>query len=127
MHEDYPKTLLELERRFCTEEACVRSEEHTSELQSLSIHDALPIWYLLDATNPKIYCFGPCTRIIRRRYLSWSDAFVPKKPVLDRKSTRLNSSHFPYTTLFRSGIYLTPPTPRYIVLGHARGLSEDAT
>src|ERR1019366_4208860 len=23
MHEDYPKTLLELERRFCTEEACV--------------------------------------------------------------------------------------------------------
>src|ERR1035441_8680079 len=25
------------------------------------------------------------------------------------------------------GIYLTPPTPRYSVLGHARGLSEDAT
>jgi hypothetical protein len=33
----------------------------------------------------------------------------------------------PDMILWVRGIYLTPPTPRCSVLGHGRGLSEDAT
>src|ERR1035438_1779773 len=79
-----------------------RSEEHTSELQSLSLHDALPIYsgHRSDRFN--------CRR--RRRYggrsqrvdCSAGDDRCAYPPYGDRKSTRLNSSHFPYTTLFRS-------------------------
>src|SRR6184192_4381305 len=91
-----------------------RSEEHTSELQSpidtsidtLSLHDALPIYWGRcghrnhsspgDHDGVSIDDGDECGLVAVRR--------------LDRKSTRLNSSHqstrrltlFPYTTLFRS-------------------------
>src|ERR1039458_3082499 len=84
--------------------SCNRSEEHTSELQSLSLHDALPILYQYDCQGTNSFL----------RSGKWLPAFVnpfacscpashPHR-VTDRKSTRLNSSHFPYTTLFRSYI-----------------------
>src|ERR1035438_7746766 len=79
-----------------------RSEEHTSELQSLSLHDALPI-FLADVAVVDVEWRHP--GLVRAQHpLEILVAVVERQGdmVLDRKSTRLNSSHFPYTTLFRS-------------------------
>src|SRR6202046_5784307 len=54
----------------------------TAEIYPLSLHDALPIW----ARNiPRPGSRSRCSRSSR--------IFPPKIAVLDRKSTRLNSSH----------------------------------
>src|SRR5207244_13196871 len=53
----------------------------TTEIYTLSLHDALPIW---KATAPAC-CTAPIRRSIVRRVIACS---IP-----DRKSTRLNSSH----------------------------------
>src|ERR1035441_193359 len=83
-------------------EANRRSEEHTSELQSLSLHDALPICRRATADRT-----GQSELSFRRRVSPGCRASSPgeagrQRRTGDRKSTRLNSSHFPYTTLFRS-------------------------
>src|SRR5438067_10107460 len=64
----------------------------TSEIYTLSLHDALPIWIeefedeaLID--NPEIAQFRP----LLRAQLGLAEPGDPAK--LDRKSTRLNSSH----------------------------------
>src|SRR5438874_8898940 len=52
----------------------------TTEIYTLSLHDALPIW--------------PClTASIRRRFVRCSICKLSSKNHQDRKSTRLNSSH----------------------------------
>src|ERR1035441_2130869 len=79
-----------------------RSEEHTSELQSLPLRDALPIYVCLQqqhlAGHQRIHLQNDvnvgCSLGQLRRLRRMGRA--------DRKSTRLNSSHFPYATLFRS-------------------------
>src|SRR5436309_6611326 len=48
----------------------------TTEIYTLSLHDALPIYHHL------LPFFGKC-----------HVAYIPSKKVIDRKSTRLNSSH----------------------------------
>src|SRR5204862_6252409 len=62
----------------------------TTEIYTLSLHDALPISAKCGASVPKgtpIRSPGPpCLRIAPPRRLASS-------PLLDRKSTRLNSSH----------------------------------
>src|ERR1039457_6825508 len=79
-----------------------RSEEHTSELHALSLHDALPICIFMG-------CHGHVTLLppvpgrelnhyqIKTKFLNQTN-----QTKTDRKSTRLNSTLFPYTTLFRS-------------------------
>src|SRR5204862_8135340 len=62
----------------------------TTELYTLSLHDALPIWSSFTAAA-----------VISAMFLSsWlghgkgaADKSIPVRPGLDRKSTRLNSSH----------------------------------
>src|ERR1035438_2992835 len=85
-----------------------RSEEHTSELQSLSLHDALPICHLVVAGD----AVTTAHRIMSSEFLFRcgiaGDLIMHITDVPDRKSTRLNSSHFPYTTLFRSVIWWLP-------------------
>src|SRR5690348_18214199 len=65
----------------------------TTEIYTLSLHDALPIWPVRKATpcpapsqQPSNPCNGGCSDRgnVRR---------CPSNHVLDRKSTRLNSSH----------------------------------
>src|ERR1035438_9507219 len=82
--------------------AATRSEEHTSELQSLPPHHSPPIYSA--KTSLAKHLDPPCWTSDNeslpeqypreRSWLEW--------PPLDRKSTRLNSSHFPHTTLLRS-------------------------
>src|SRR5438034_661698 len=126
-----------------------RSEEHTSELQShsdlytLSLHDALPIFLFGDrrseiaqvpSNTMKALCSSCIHAADRRTRLVIHDQVyfglgllrfgsqcviggIGKQLVflggLDRKSTRLNSSHTvistlcPYTTLFRSSSSVT--------------------
>src|SRR2546430_5066303 len=65
----------------------------TTEIYTLSLHDALPIWSSSRGRAPMASQ--------RRRYIVWPEAAmlmwpsaVVKTPVgIDRKSTRLNSSH----------------------------------
>src|SRR3712207_9348225 len=58
----------------------------TTEIYTLSLHDALPIWvFYADSTFLQIFSF-PLLQGNRRTALSRPDG-------LDRKSTRLNSSH----------------------------------
>src|SRR5438445_13683522 len=52
----------------------------TTEIYTLSLHDALPIWFHIDGTQPL-------------HQLSKIDNFFAHAQKLDRKSTRLNSSH----------------------------------
>src|ERR1035441_9997624 len=80
----------------------VRSEEHTSELQSLSLHEALPI-SSEDQSKQKILPEVKCvTAFGEPPTTGCSQMLLTPFTLLDRKSTRLNSSHFPYTKLFRS-------------------------
>src|SRR5688500_13948447 len=114
-----------------------RSEEHTSELQSLlSLHDALPICAADQGNVPRTAKPGdgrderdgrhrekdPAPHVHARprgahggdhrgragcgaagQAAQGSGAQTQRRSHRDRKSTRLNSSHFcPYTTLFRS-------------------------
>src|SRR5260221_5338922 len=51
----------------------------TTEIYTLSLHDALPIWYFSSARLRSDMSFKACT--------------VPSWRPRDRKSTRLNSSH----------------------------------
>src|SRR6056300_1816778 len=51
-------------------------------LNTLSLHDALPILYLVQGTSFDTSCASICMRLCR-----------PSDAHLDRKSTRLNSSH----------------------------------
>src|SRR5438045_3802119 len=116
-----------------------RSEEHTSELQSLSLHDALPISQFPAASINKLVVFNLMLALTRAYRLSLRNElssilaiiicpaihfrYFPgpvsmtgpdrrcpfqrcRTPWIDRKSTRLNSSLFPYTTLFRSHNFL---------------------
>src|ERR1035441_1168702 len=79
-----------------------RSEEHTSELQSLCLRHALPI---LAEIKHKAAAAGlalgdtPRCMLLALRQ-KFPEACPSSSP--DRKSTRLNSSHFAYATLFRS-------------------------
>src|ERR1035441_2477523 len=80
-----------------------RSEEHTSELQSLSLPAALPIWSCAFLRTSAAWAFGTTTTPSSSAVtISPAFTFTPAH-VTDRKSTRLNSSHFPYPPLFRSG------------------------
>src|ERR1039458_4107653 len=79
-----------------------RSEEHTSELQSLALPDVLPIYH----TNRR--SLADHARIVGSPegmdapISSWTIDFRFARHPADRKSTRLNSSHLPYQTFFRS-------------------------
>src|SRR3990172_6731421 len=84
--------------------SCLRSEEHTSELQS-PLHLLFPFLFLMIRRPPRSTLF-PYTTLFRSSYrhsstdvLEWQGGFVGGtqnlSPVSDRKSTRLNSSH-PY-------------------------------
>src|SRR3712207_8064265 len=81
----------------------------TTEIYTLSLHDALPIWRRRStrATARRGRGSGPSRRArwrsaawttsgwprARRTCTTWGSAFSPCSPVRDRKSTRLNSSH----------------------------------
>src|SRR5207253_10996457 len=58
----------------------------TTEIYTLSLHDALPIW--LGSSTPRNF-----TRIVCPMYALKSRDFCVYPVFLDRKSTRLNSSH----------------------------------
>src|SRR5258708_35208011 len=62
----------------------------TTEIYTLSLHDALPIWRRAARRgclqeDRGLYCSAHCQRLLRPYRLG--------KKVADRKSTRLNSSH----------------------------------
>src|SRR5438132_9692617 len=60
------------------------NDPSTTEIYTLSLHDALPIWNLdLKSAN-----FNPCAVL-----MTTTRAPAGIAPDLDRKSTRLNSSH----------------------------------
>src|ERR1039458_4786565 len=108
-------------KRFCFSPRG-RSEEHTSELQSLPLSAALPI-YDCDRARPS----GLGTTRFGGRLVacveSWfvQSAFVSRRGV-DRKSTRLNSSHFHSAPLFRSMIATAHGHPVWGQLALAGGL-----
>src|SRR5256885_9338573 len=61
----------------------------TTEIYTLSLHDALPIWIVLGGSVMKSVSLDDLRKVI-----SQGCRFVPfEKTELDRKSTRLNSSH----------------------------------
>src|SRR2546430_6483607 len=65
----------------------------TTEIYTLSLHDALPI-----CNPPILACRSvdlpqPARRLLQSEYSSHPAAFPVAPPLLDRKSTRLNSSH----------------------------------
>src|SRR2546427_5077153 len=58
----------------------------TTEIYTLSLHDALPIWFANFLRNKKITRFGSAELFFRPPTSSFEQR-------VDRKSTRLNSSH----------------------------------
>src|SRR3990172_1923526 len=87
----------------CAEVAFGRSEEHTSELQS-QLHLLFPLFFLNDTATTEISPLSlhdalPICSTCRRRasHPQRTHPFirgsVPRSPLGDRKSTRLNSSH----------------------------------
>src|SRR5690349_22686344 len=62
----------------------------TTEIYTLSLHDALPIWYACCSDTPR-GCVSCRTRPGSRRTRSCCES--TRTPGSDRKSTRLNSSH----------------------------------
>src|ERR1035438_6645581 len=89
-------------KNFSADSSEHRSEEHTSELQSLSLHYFLPIC----KPNSRLKSRSLTSNISppsAQRCVCGCQRISPPTPAnIDRKSTRLNSSHFPYTTFFRS-------------------------
>src|SRR5258708_23918398 len=71
----------------------------TTEIYTLSLHDALPIWG--DAGDAARRCSFPVCGLVERggvgvdrgSRLAGRRASAPGRRFLDRKSTRLNSSH----------------------------------
>src|SRR2546430_3885366 len=65
----------------------------TTEIYTLSLHDALPIYYLRDWLVPMVLLgIGAGLAFPALTILAMADA-TPSDSGLDRKSTRLNSSH----------------------------------
>src|SRR3712207_7489790 len=68
----------------------------TTEIYTLSLHDALPIW---DVTRSPYVPRSSIQRVVARRARVVRSPFSPSRkassttPAGDRKSTRLNSSH----------------------------------
>src|SRR5258708_2928055 len=77
----------------------------TTEIYTLSLHDALPIWDFVDQFFRDINQIGyPSSRLVDTTSLTWSPVLMPQATYtwantyifdnrIDRKSTRLNSSH----------------------------------
>src|SRR5256885_8699902 len=74
----------------------------TTEIYTLSLHDALPIFVVIDVTEYGLFLrFGRVVRVVTEPGLSVKRPFPLETVVrfdkrlltLDRKSTRLNSSH----------------------------------
>src|SRR5258707_8245498 len=67
----------------------------TTEIYTLSLHDALPICTSVRALSPsRIYSIGaPCKRTPLWDWSTWMVSRRCQECRLDRKSTRLNSSH----------------------------------
>src|SRR5947209_11955058 len=61
----------------------------TTEIYTLSLHDALPIYVQVKVTGEVRFAFGEGDRSVTE---PWPSQFVAFASV-DRKSTRLNSSH----------------------------------
>src|SRR2546430_11256168 len=59
----------------------------TTEIYTLSLHDALPIFFPLKRHG--LYAYVACYPRVGR----WSNGQRPSQAIPDRKSTRLNSSH----------------------------------
>src|SRR5689334_24786717 len=64
----------------------------TTEIYTLSLHDALPIWLLCPFRTP-IRKPGTRPRPVRAPTISRACGLTRSAILLDRKSTRLNSSH----------------------------------
>src|SRR6266705_4506107 len=58
----------------------------TTEIYTLSLHDALPIWFVLDTDDGGVVVTGTAGAAAHV-------VFTSPRSDLDRKSTRLNSSH----------------------------------
>src|SRR2546422_11408715 len=69
----------------------------TTEIYTLSLHDALPIWNCMTAEGRGISrVLPPLTRTLRRPQVPsrcWTRNVATDSRRIDRKSTRLNSSH----------------------------------
>src|SRR3712207_7848814 len=75
----------------------------TTEIYTLSLHDALPIWFPKPSNSSLLFRAprrGSCSGDVSNEPIGASDAYrilLPEKGFLpghaDRKSTRLNSSH----------------------------------
>src|SRR3712207_9351031 len=67
----------------------------TTEIYTLSLHDALPIWPipLPPRRNPLVRLLALVPTLLLLGLAAWVVLFLVMAPRLDRKSTRLNSSH----------------------------------
>src|SRR5256885_5311353 len=68
----------------------------TTEIYTLSLHDALPIWHrrlFVQATAIGLLLSALVAFLLPERYTSTTQLMPPDAQSTDRKSTRLNSSH----------------------------------
>ena len=66
----------------------------TTEIYTLSLHDALPIWWRGSSLARGMSACGPSASVTLR-----SLPTATSVPSIDRKSTRLNSSHIPLSRM----------------------------
>src|SRR3712207_8655435 len=87
----------------------------TPEIYTLSLHDALPIWEDHDGHQARCNLPPPARQEQSDRVEDGEDVERPAEPGIDRKSTRLNSSHanIPYA-VFCLQKQLLEPTQSYI-------------
>src|SRR5438132_3046000 len=70
------------------------NDPSTTEIYTLSLHDALPIWFLFDKTTQTLMCGDLFTQGgADHAPIVETDVLEPSEAFRDRKSTRLNSSH----------------------------------
>src|SRR5437588_9639969 len=68
----------------------------TTEIYTLSLHDALPIYHIRPAERPHISIVGMLIwrrSVARAPVSAYMHVLIHVRTMLDRKSTRLNSSH----------------------------------
>src|SRR2546421_3381562 len=76
--------------RFCYSSFFFFNDTATTEIYTLSLHDALPISQALARTRESAQTAAPHPQNLQRESDLW---IQPAPPPRDRKSTRLNSSH----------------------------------
>src|SRR3712207_7100883 len=99
----------------------------TTEIYTLSLHDALPIWI--------VFAFAPQHRALRlqlEQMRTWLEALATQPAsARDRKSTRLNSSHanisYAVFCLKKKNLSITARRDANGAVTHFTGVISDAT